>query len=98
MADQSAGEPLLRGGQRLALEIYGDDSEEAVRRFYNEADQWPVWKMNRGGPYYGLSSRIQAAKAARSAEKEAQIAMAAAKGLSAPKAAKPRRRVRSKAT
>jgi hypothetical protein len=93
VTDQSdAGEPLLRGGQQLAFAIYGSNSEENVRRFYNEADEWPVFKLKDGGPYYGLASRIQAHKIAKSAEKEAKIALAAAKAPPTLKSTKPRRR------
>ena len=95
MADQSdlAGD-LLRGGKEIALVLYGDDSEEAVRRLYHEQDRWPVFQLDRNGVLFALKSRLLAFIANKSAEAEARI-LAAAKPAPMPKPPKsgsPRRR------
>jgi hypothetical protein len=85
MADQSdlAGD-LLRGGKEIALVLYGDDSEEAVRRLYHEQDRWPVFQLDRNGVLFALKSRLLAFIANKSAEAEARI-LAAAKPAPMPK-------------
>src|SRR5262245_2661481 len=100
MTDQpDLADDLLRGGEALAREIYGSTDPAAVRRIYHEQARWPIFKLDDTGVLYGLRSRISAHLAAKSAEKEAQMAAAAKEA--ALKAAKPkprRRRTRSSAT
>jgi hypothetical protein len=91
---------LLRGGEEIALAIYGSDDKATVRRLYNEQDRWPVFQLSKNGVLYALRSKIQAHLETKSAEKEARI-LAAAKAALAPKAVKaksPRRRRARSAT
>jgi beta-glucosidase-like glycosyl hydrolase len=80
MADQSdlAGD-LLRGAKALAKEIYGSDTDEAVRRLYHEKDSWPIFQLSDSGVFYGLRSDIHQHVANKSAEKKAKIAAAEAR-------------------
>jgi hypothetical protein len=89
---------LLRGAKALALECYGTDDAAAVRRIYHEQERWPFFKLNETGVLYGLRSRIRAHLAAKSAEKEARIAAAAANPVTVKSTGpKPRRRCHMRA-
>jgi hypothetical protein len=90
MSDQlDLADDLLRGGKNLAKEIYGKDDPKHVRKIYHEQDKWPIFQLDDSGVLYALRSRLRAHLEAKSAEKEARIAAAAA-GKTTPAPPRPR--------
>jgi hypothetical protein len=68
---------LLRGAGAIVTELYGADTPANRRRLYHEQDGWPLFRLEDDGVFYALRSRLRAFVEAKSAEREAQIAAAA---------------------
>jgi hypothetical protein len=66
---------MLRGAPAISTFMFGDDTDENVRKVYYEASKkrWPIFRD--GNLLCALKDRMNAAK---SAEAEAQVAAAAA--------------------
>jgi hypothetical protein len=69
---------MLRGAPAISTFMFGDDTDENVRKVYYEASKkrWPIFRD--GNLLCALKDRMNAAVEAKSAEAEAQVAAAAA--------------------